>query len=237
MTKHIGRITKADNPIKKHKDATIEGERSHVSETDPQKIQTVDPMSPQNRTITFTNQFPTATKEEIVKEKSEKFKDQVKNTDQYLRFVNGLLKEKVNKLQQVKDNERRFQDEMQSLHNQIKSRYDLSKLNPKYMTEDDAKSLILHLEEEYERMRDKLLYQELIVQKTKDDIEAKRMKLQQVKEELKDLLPSCPYEKIKEPISILREELKKAGIPESSKIFHVLENISEYLDSKNIEKT
>jgi hypothetical protein len=194
-------------------------------------------MSPQDRVITFINKFSNLTKEEIVKAKSEKFKDQVSSTDQYFRFANGLIKEKMTKLQQLKDSEKRFQDTVDMLQNKIKSRFDLDNLNLKQMTPDDAKSLIFHLEDEFERLKDKLLYQELIVQKTKDEIARKRKQVQQIKEDLKDLLHNTNKPPQTDPVSILREELKKAGVSESSRIFAILDEIASYLDIKNSEKT
>ncbi len=237
MVKHMGRIKEGEGQKKYYnKDISAEDEWSHVTEIDSKKANESDPMSPQARTITFNNKFSSATNEEMVKEKSEKFKDQISSTEQYLKFANELIKEKMNRLRQLKNDEKKFHDEVSILQNKIKSRYDLSKINVKYMTGDDARSLIFHLEEEYEIMKDKLLYQELIVQRTKDEITAKRKQLQQIREELKDVLRMHTHE-VKDPIEVLRDELRKAGISESNRIFQVLNDISEQLNPKNVEKT
>ena len=234
----MGRATKETDGLKKHynKDISAEDDWSHVTGIDSKKAQEPDPMLPQSRMITFTNKISNATKEEIVRKKSEKFKDQISSTEQYLKFANELIKGKMDKLRQLKADEKKFQEEIAILQNKIKSRYDLSKINVKYMTGDDARSLIFHLEEEYETIKDKLLYQELIVQRTKDEITAKRKYLQQVREDLKDVLRMHTSE-VKDPITILREELKKVGIPESNRIFQVLNDVSEQLNSKDAEKT
>ena len=234
----MGRVSKETDGLKKHynKDISAEDDWSHITEIDSKKAQEPDPMLPQSRIITFSNKFSNATKEEIVREKSEKFKDQISSTEQYLKFANELIKGKMDKLRQLKADEKKFQEEIAILQNKIKSRYDLSKINVKYMTGDDARSLIFHLEEEYETIKDKLLYQELIVQRTKDEIAAKRKYLQQVREDLKDVLRMHTPE-VKDPITILREELKKVGIPESNRIFQVLNDVSEQLNSKDTEKT
>jgi hypothetical protein len=234
----MGRATKETDGLKKHynKDISAEDDWSHVTGIDSKKAQEPDPMLPQSRIITFTNKFSNATKEEIVREKSEKFKDQISSTEQYLKFANELIKGKMDKLRQLKADEKKFQEEIAILQNKIKSRYDLSKINVKYMTGDDARSLIFHLEEEYETIKDKLLYQELIVQRTKDEIAAKRKYLQQIREDLKDILRMHTSE-VKDPITILREELKKVGIHESNRIFQVLNDVSEQLNSKDAEKT
>jgi hypothetical protein len=234
----MGRVAKESDDIKKHynKDNSAEDDWSHVTGIDSKGSQESDPMDPQSRIITFTNKFSNATNEEIVREKSEKLKDQISSTEQYLKFANELIKEKMSKLRQLKTDEKKFQEEIAILQNKIKSRYDLGKINVKYMTGDDARSLIFHLEEEYEAIKDKLLYQELIVQRTKDEIAAKRKHLQQVRDDLKDILRMHTSE-VKDPIAVLKEELKKAGISESNKIFQVLNEVSEQLNSKNDEKT
>ncbi|HXW02335.1 MAG TPA: hypothetical protein VD828_03065 [Candidatus Nitrosotenuis sp.] len=238
MVKHMGRVTKETDGLKKHynKDISAEDDWSHVTGIDSKKAQESDPMDPQSRIITFSNEISNATKEEIVREKSEKFKDQISSTEQYLKFANELMRQKMNKLRQLKEDEKKFQEEVAILQNKIKSKYDLGKVNVKYMTGDDARSLIFHLEEEYEAIKDKLLYQELIVQRTKDEIAAKRRHLQQVREDLKDILRMHASE-VKDPVSVLKEELRKAGISESNRIFQVLNDISDQLKLKNDEKT
>lgn len=235
MVKRIDKKTREED-IKKHyhKDISSEDEWSHITGIDPKKQETQDPMEPQPRIITFTNKFSNLTNEELVREKSEKLKFQVNNTDQYLRFVNGIIKERMSKLKQYKDDDQRFQDEVNLLQNKIKSLYDLEKLNPKYLTSNEARGVISYLEDEYERMKDRLLYQELIVQKTKDEIAAKRKQIQQIKDELKDILHKKPQEEIEDPVQVLKEELRKAGIDESSRIFQVLNQIADYLNSKKI---
>jgi hypothetical protein len=229
VAKHIDKTTKEEEALKKLKKENSSESQPHDQGIYPKKIDISDPMEVQPRIITFTNKFSNTSREERVKKKSEKFKDQVNNTDQYLRFVNGLIKEKMSRLDQLIDGEKKFQDQVNVLQNKIKSRFDLDKLNSKYMTSDDARDIVFYLEEEFERMKDKLLYQELIVQKTKDEIASKRRQIQQVKEELKDLLHKKEESPITDPISVLKEELKKAGITENSKIFKVLDDVSEYL--------
>jgi DNA repair exonuclease SbcCD ATPase subunit len=220
-----------------NKDISAEDDWPHITGIDSKQTQNQDPMLPQDRVISFSNRFSNSIREQRIKEESEKLKDQVNNTDQYLRFANVIIREKTNRLRQLKDDEKRFQEEIDNLQNRIKSKYDLDKVEPKHMTPNDAKSLVYHLEDEYERMKDRLLYQELIVQKTKDEIAKKRKQIQQIKEELKDLLHKSAQTEIIDPITVLREELKKAGISESSKIFQAINEISNHLNSKKVEKT
>lgn len=231
MVKHIQRIPK-DEPKKESRDLGLE-EWKFVPGIEP-RPESLDPLVAKERTITFSNKINKATKEEILKEKSEELKDQVSNTDQYFRFANGLIKEKLNRINNLRENEKKFATELNHFQDKTKSRAELDVLNPKYITEEDANALIMRLEEEFERMKDKLLYQELIVQKTKDEITTRRKQIQQVKEKLKKVQKMPKTNEIENPIQVLRDELRKAGIDEKNSIFQLLEHIEETLDMRKL---
>lgn len=226
VVKHIQRIPK-DEPKKDEQDLGLE-EWKFVAGIEP-RPESIDPMMAKERTIIFSNKLKKATKEELVKEKSDELKDEISNTEQYFRFANGIIKEKLDRLNKIKESEKQFSTEVGFLRDKAKSKDELDSLNPKYLTEEDANTLIMHLEEEFERMKDKLLYQELIVQKTKDEIAQRRMQIQQIKEKLRNFKKLSRTVKITDPVAILRTELKKAGIDEKNKIFLILDEISENL--------
>jgi hypothetical protein len=226
--KYIRKISRDEKKNHHNEGDSSEEEWSHV--TDVNEKSEDNPLSPQEKIIEFSNQFSNETKEEVVKEKTEQIKDQMSNTNQYLKFANELIKEKMSKIKQIQEDEKRFQEQVELLQNKLKSKFELDQLNPKYVTENDARNIIYHLEEEFEKMKDRLLFQELIVQKTKDEITSKRKQIQQVKDELK--IKTQPEQNEGDPITILKEELKKAGITdESSPIFEAINKISEFLNS------
>ncbi|HXG73511.1 MAG TPA: hypothetical protein VNK44_01645 [Candidatus Nitrosotenuis sp.] len=231
MAKHIQRIPK-DEPKKESRDLGLE-EWKFVPGIEP-RPETPDPLIAKDRTITFTNKINKATKEEILREKSEELKDQATNTDQYFRFANELIKEKLNKINNLRQSEKKFTAELSNFCDKAKSREELDVLDPKYITEEDANVLIMRLEEEFERMKDKLLYQELIVQKTKDEIATRRKQIQQVKEKLKSIQKTPTANEITNPIQVLRDELKKAGIDEKNSIFQILNHIEETIDMRKL---
>ncbi|MEW6043591.1 MAG: hypothetical protein AB1608_04965 [Thermoproteota archaeon] len=232
MVKHIQRIPK-DEPKKESHDLGLE-EWKFVSGIEP-RPESLDPLTAKERTITFSNKINKATKEEILKEKSEELKDEAVNTDQYFRFANELIREKLNRLNSLRENEKKFVNELNQFQNKIKSRTELDALDPKYITEEDANALIMRLEEEFERMKDKLLYQELIVQKTKDEIATRRKQIQEVKDKLKRIQKMPRTQMIANPIEVLRDELRKAGIDEKNSIFRLLDHIEETLDMRKLK--
>lgn len=227
MAKHIHK-TSREGADRYNKNISSDEEWSHITGEAKQQ-ESSDPMAPKERVIAFSNKFHHATKEALVKEKSEQLKDQINTTNQYFKLANGMIKDKVERVKQLKDNEERFSGELNLLQNRIKTRYELEKLNPKYATENDARSLLSILEEEFERMKDKLLYQELIVQKTKDEIAKKRAQIDKVKEDLKNKLYRMKKE-ITNPIETLKEELMLAGIAPNDRIFQIIDEISDKMN-------
>ncbi|MFY9301019.1 MAG: hypothetical protein WAO91_07510 [Candidatus Nitrosotenuis sp.] len=162
-----------------------------------------------------------------------KIHEDQQNTNQYFRISNGVIKEKINMLKRFQDGMKRF-SEGDSLQNRIKSRKDLDNIDPRYITEDDAKELIAYLEEEFEKTQDKLLCQELIIEKTKAEVSAKRKELDEIKEKLEEMLQT--RQKIREdmanPIEALKEELRKAGIDDKNQIYQLINEVAETLNMK-----
>ena len=231
LAKHIDKIAKSsENQKEKHS----ESKQDHTQ----RGPETEDPLGSQDRIITFTNKISKVSKEDSVRQKSAEFKEQVRNTGQFFRFSNSMIIEKMEKMQQLKEDQKRFQDTINMLQNKMKSRFDLEQINIKQFSSDDAKALVFHLDDEFERLKDRLLYQELIVQKTKDEIAEKKKQIQQVKEELKVISHSNPKHSV-DPITTLKIELKKEGISESSKVFQILNQIEErlYEKSSNVQKS
>lgn len=225
MVKHIHRTARSGND-RYNRNISSEEEWSHIASELKQQVQS-DPMSPKERIIAFSNKFSqNQTKEDVVREKSAQLKDQFGNTDQYFKFVNGMIKDKVEKIKQIKQDEKKFLGELDLLQNKIKTRYELEKISPKHVTIENVQNLLSVLEEECEKMKDKLLYQELIVQRTKDEITKKRQQINNVKVELKTTRPD-----ISDPLLLLKTELRRAGIPDTDKIFQLLKQIANRMNS------
>lgn len=226
MTKHIHKTTR-DGADRYNKNVSSDDEWSHITGELKQQ-ESSDPLAPKERIIAFTNKYQHTTKEQQARERLEQLKDEVGTTDQYFRFANQLIKDNLDKIKNLKENELKFSGETNLLENKIKTRYDLEKINPKYATENDAKSLLSILEEECEKMKDRLLYQELIVQRTKDEITRKRAQIDKIRIELKNKINKSKRE-ISDPITTLREELIDAGIPQTDRIFQIIDDIAKKL--------
>lgn len=170
-----------------------------------------------------------------VKENPEDLREPT-STNQYFRLANAVIKEKIDKLKHLQDSKKIF-PEIGILQSKTKLKLDLDKINLKYITEGDVKDLIAHLEDDYEKMKDRLLCQELVVEKTKDEISAKRKEIDEIKEKLEETLQKRQelFNGVADPIEVLKEELKKAGVDDKTQIYQIINNIAEELNMKNLK--
>ena len=234
MVKHINRISKEEEDLKKRYNQNVDAsdEWSHITGVGS-KIEAHDAMDVSNRSIFFSSKSKPQTKQEIVQEKSEEFKDNISNTHQYQKFVNVLLQERVKDLKKMLDNEKRFAEEMSFFQDVKKDKVDLNKVNPKYVTKNDAQLLVSNLESEYKIMKEKLDHEQSVIQKTRLSLEAKKLQIEQLKEELHYLgQKQQKQEQPIDPILTLKHELKKLGISDSSgKIAQALDMLQNKVKS------
>ncbi|HSA98125.1 MAG TPA: hypothetical protein VLF17_03505 [Candidatus Nitrosotenuis sp.] len=220
VEKHLNRISD------KEKENTDDDEWSHITGVGS-KIEVIDPLSVTDRSIIFGKDVAPSTKEDIVKEKTELFKDQMGNTTQYLKFVNAHLAAKKERLDKIKEREKKFKEEIESLQGDaVKSRADLDKIKYKHITENDEKSLVIHMESELEQIKEKLTHQESQIEKTRTELQQKEDQLKHLQEEIaeKNKRKSSVPE---DPLSVIREELAKLGISgDSGKLAGALNALS-----------
>jgi len=195
------------------------------------KIESADPLAVVARTIVFGKDVGIASKEEAIKEKAEEFKDQINNTTQYLRFINAHLAEKKSKVQKLREDEKRFKEEMASLQTgQITPREELEKVNYKYINENETRSLITHMKTERQILQEKIAHQQEQIEKTRRLMQEKDEQIKFIENELE-----TTQKKIKtdDPIAILREELTKLGISDdSARILGAVNSLANMLNSK-----
>ncbi|MEO9310477.1 MAG: hypothetical protein ABI337_09350 [Nitrososphaera sp.] len=215
LVKHINRMQKDEADKHYNKDVTAEDEWSHITEIGP-KIEIQDPLEVSQRSIFFSKEKQNSTKQEIVQEKSEQVKDQINNTNQYQKFVNVLLNERINELKKVIEKQKRFTDELNCFQETPKNRVDLEHLNPKYITEEDTKSLIGALESEYRKVEERLEHEQSLIEKTKNELQLKRQQIDQLKDELKFISQKQQRHEIDDPVLVIKRELKKLGIDDGS---------------------
>lgn len=224
VEKHLNRISEEERAAREH--SKDDDEWSHITGVGS-KIEVIDPLSVTDRTIIFGKDVAPSTKEEAVKEKTDEFKDQMGNTTQYLKFINAHLAAKKEKLDKIKEQEKKFKEEIEALQgNTVKPRSELDKINYKYITENDTRSLVIHMESELEQIKEKLTHQESQIEKTRTELQQKEDQLKHLQEEIaeKNKRKSSVPE---DPLSVIREELAKLGISgDSGKLAGALNALS-----------
>lgn len=218
VEKHLNRITE--------KAEKEDDEWSHITGVGS-KIEVIDPLSVTDRSIIFGKDVAPSTKEDMVKEKTDEFKDQMGNTTQYLKFINAHLAAKKEKLDKIKEREKKFKEEIEALQGDtVKPRAELDKINYKYITENDTNSLIVHMKSELEQIREKLGHQESQMEKTRTEIQQKEEQLKHLQEEIAE--KNKEKSQVQEdPLTVIREELAKLGISgDSGKLASALNTLS-----------
>jgi len=225
VEKHINRIRKEDE-LKKQSQISSDDEWSHITGSGT-KIEAADPLAVTDRTIIFGKEKSAATKAEVVKEKSEEFMDQMNNTNQYLKFVNAHLQEKKNKIEKMKEAERKFKEEIESLQNNVsvKPRGDLDKINSKYITDNDKKSILVHLEREKERLKEKMSHHIQQIETAKQEIDQKEAQILEIKKEIQSPVQKREWDV--DPIKIIESELARLGINDESKIIDAINQLAK----------
>lgn len=217
VEKHINRRTKEEEDLRKryNQNANAEDEWAHITGAGT-KIEAFDPLAVSDRTIMFGKEKAHATKEEAVKEKSGEFMDQINNTNQYLKFINAHLVEKKNHLDRIREAERKFKEEVESLQNDtLKPRADLEKVNSKYITENEKKSILVHLENERDSLREKIAHHMSQIEKLQGEILEKDGKITCLAKEIQD---AKKEQKPDDPVKIIEMELAKLGINDDARI-------------------
>lgn len=235
MAKHINRISKSDEEAKKHynQEQSAEDEWSHITGVGT-KIEAADPLNVSDRTIFFSSKTLPTTKQELVQEKSDEIKDQMSNTNQYLKFVNVLLKQKTDNLKKILDKEKQFAEELSCFQESPKARTELEKLHSKYINEADAKTILANLENDYNKIKEKLEYEQTVLNNTKSQLETKKQQIEALKEEMKFITQKQRAQPAADdPILTIKHELKKLGInDESGKISKALQMLASKLDDE-----
>ena len=226
VEKHINRLTD------EQKKRESEDEWSHITEGGP-KLEIVDPLAVSARTIRFGKDQNYSTTEEAVRDKSEQFKDDISNTNQYLKFVNAHLAAKKTKIEQLKEDEKRFKEEMESLQNfHVKPRADLDRINYKKITDRDTDSLLTHLQSEREILQEKIAHQKSQLEKAMQELEQKNSQITEVKNEI-DLLNKKKATQESSPIDVIRAELTRLGISDdAAKILGAVNSLEEIVKAK-----
>lgn len=209
MVKHLNRVTKDGQPIPSQDAA--DDEWSHIAGVGS-KIEIQDAADVTDRSIFFSNKPQILSKHEEVLQKSKDFHDQILDTNQYQKFVNATLTQKMANVKTLLEKEKQFADELNCFREAPKNRIELEKLNPKRITESDIKTLIANLEANNSRLNEKLEHEQMVVEKTKNEILATKRQITSLKEEMEFVIKKQQSPEVTDPTLLIKQELKRLGI-------------------------
>ena len=245
--KHILRKKKFDeNDILIHRTNPESGEEewSRVTTGLGEKIQDVDVMDVQDRSITFNKNEATEKKIEEPEPKKTNldFKDHVDNTAQYLKFVNAHLAAKKSKLLELKRQSEDFDREVAKLKPQDqRTKSDLDLINYKEIKPEDVRKVLASLEKERDEALSKVEHFSMKLSKANEELEKKNSEMEVAKSELesiKDNELSQNNETIKEEnaMEVIQNQLTSLDSKaETGKIFGAINALVILLNSKNQE--
>ena len=210
MVKHINRVSRDEQPS--HKQSTsAEDEWAHITGVGS-KIEIHDVEDIKDRTIFFSNKPQVLSKSEEVLQISKDFHDQILDTNQYQKFVNATLSQKMANVKTLLEKEKKFADELNCFREAPKNRMELEKINPKRITESDIKTLITNLETDYNKLNEKLEHEQNVVEKTKNEMTGTKRQIMSLKEELEFVIKKQQSAEITDPALLIKQELKRLGI-------------------------
>ncbi len=89
---------------------------------------------------------------------------------------------------------------------------ELEKINPKHITESDIRTIISNLEANYNRLNEKLEHEQMVVEKTKNEMISTKKQIISLKEEMEFVVKKQKSPEVTDPTLLIRQELKRLGI-------------------------
>jgi hypothetical protein len=210
LVKHINRVTKDGQPVS-GQSTSAEDEWSHITGAGS-KIEIQDAADVTDRSIFFSNKPQIISKHEEVLQKSKDFRDQILDTNQYQKFVNATLTQKMANVKTLLEKEKKFADELNCFREAPKNKIELEKINPKHITESDLKAIISNLESNFGKLNEKLEHEQKVVEKTKNEMIATKRQIMSLREEMEFIIKKQKSPEITDPTLLIKQELKRLGI-------------------------
>jgi len=232
--KHINRRKKyEDNWSNFHR-----GDWTNLNDGVDEKIDPDEILDIQDRAITFNTDKIVKTTEDKYKEKLNEFKDGFGNTAQYLKFVNAHLANKKEHLDKILAAKDQFANDIAILNPELLTKEQLDNKNYNKLKSDDIRSVLEHLEEEKDMIKEKIEYFTSKISQGNEEIENKNKQLSQFKSELThaEMIEDSVKSKIKKEddgVDIQKQLKSITSKNESEKIFGAINSLVVLLNSKN----
>jgi len=233
--KHINKRIKSDDDWSNFN----RGDWTNLNESLDEKIDPGEILDIQDRAITFNADKIVKTTEDKYKEQSKEFKDGFRNTAQYLKFVNAHLankKDHVDKILAAKD---QFAIDIAALNPELLTKEQLDNKNYNKLKSDDIRSVLEHLEEEKDILKEKIEYFTSKTAQANEEFDNKNNQVSEIKSrishiEITDDSVESKIEKEHDGVENIQNELKSiSSQKESEKIFGAINSLVVLLNSRN----
>ena len=215
------------------------GDWSNLNENLEEKMDSGEILDIQDRAITFNADKIVKTLEDKYKEQSNQFKDGFGNTAQYLKFVNAHLANKKDHVDKILASKDQFAIDIAALNPQLLTKEQLDNKNYNKLKSDDVRSVLEHLEEEKDTLKEKIEYFTSKTAQANEELNNKNNQLIEIKSKISDAEMTddsveSKLEKEYDGVDDMQKELKSmASQNESEKIFGAINSLVVLLNSKN----
>jgi len=215
------------------------GDWSNLNDRVDEKIDPSEILDIQDRAITFNADKIVKTTEDKYKEKSNEFKDGFGNTAQYLKFVNAHLANKKDHIDKILAANDQFASDITILNPELLTKEQLDNKNYNKIKSDDIRSVLKHLEEEKNTLKENIEYFTNKTAQANEELENKNNQVSEIKSkisytEMMDDSVESKIEKEDDGVEDIQKELKSiTSQNESEKIFGAINSLVVLLNSKN----
>lgn len=215
------------------------GDWTNLNEDLDEKIDPGEILDIQDRAITFNTDKIVKTTEDKYREQSKEFKDRFGNTAQYLKFVNAHLANKKDHIDKIIAAKDQFAIDIAALNPELLTKEQLDNKNYNKLKSDDVRSVLEHLEEEKNILKEKIEYFTSKTSEANQELENKNKQVSEIKSEMSytemmDRSVESKIEKENDGVEDIQKRLKSvASQNESEKIFGAINSLVVLLNSKN----
>ena len=215
------------------------GDWTNLNEDLDEKIDPGEILDIQDRSITFNTDKIVKTTEDKYREQSKEFKDRFGNTAQYLKFVNAHLANKKDHIDKIIAAKDQFAIDIAALNPELLTKEQLDNKNYNKLKSDDVRSVLEHLEEEKDILKEKIEYFTSKTSQANQELENKNKQVSEIKSEMSytemmDRSVESKIEKENDGVEDIQKRLKSvASQNESEKIFGAINSLVVLLNSKN----
>ncbi len=215
----------------KKKEVSADDEWAHLtgSETGP-KLQVADALDIQSRNIFVSGKKQKAVSTtDIIQEELLDAGHQTRTTDQYVKLVNAILDQRLEKIDRIKNQKQIFDDDIEALRSESSEDFEkLKKIPINELKSRDVSKLIKTISDEKGNIESRLEHHKSKADSLEKSIEDQDHKIKELDIKLKEKIIQEKETKEKKSVNAIQDELKILGeLYGMDKISKALKKINE----------